>query len=291
MNVDDTVGGSVEVPFAIGVEDGGRVTGTLALSVGEGGTSVLFPPTVGIGVEDEGTNVDVGPVSETVVFADGGKSGIDVGKMPPSEVDGAEVTGDSVVLTLEEGNKVPIMLVRPSNGPPPEDVVGVGVVWTDTIVDVPVFVSLEVSAVDVGDVSFAVDPGNKVPITLVRPSNRPPSEDVVGVGIGVGVVWADTIVDVPVFVSLEVSATDVGDVSFAVDPGNKVPITLVRPSNRPPLLEVVVNIDVVVTAPVGNKRIPDEEEVSASVVVGLCVRVCVELFDLLVGSSEVEVEE
>lgn len=208
-SVDDDTGGAVEVPFPMGVEmgveDGGKVTGALAVSDGEAVISVLFPPDgVETGVEDVGANVDVGTDVTSELLNVGTEVGVD--ETPP-EKDAVGVEDDSVALTV--GSKLVISEINPV-----ELRLGVGV-------------ASEVAVIE--DVALSV------------------SEEAVSL------------------TDAEVVAFDVGD------PGIKVPIALVIPSSKPPL-EVDVGVEVVVTAVVGNKRIP-EEDVSVGVGVESDVRV------------------
>ncbi|KAF2966369.1 hypothetical protein GQX73_g7203 [Xylaria multiplex] len=233
-SVDDITGGVVVVPLAIGVEVGVKVTGTLTVS-DETGTSVLFPPgDVGTGVEDVGTKVDVGPTPPSVEFVG---TNVEEGMTTLSE--GVGVTDGSVELPVGSGNKL----------------VTLGVSTTDKL-------ELGVGVAD-DSVEFAVGPGSKLVISGIRPP--------VELELGVGVTSEDeAMVDVPVSVSVSLTvASLVGDavtVPFeVVDPGSKI---LVKSSSRPPLLEVEVGeseveaevgVDVVVTAPVGNRIIPEDD--------------------------------
>lgn len=131
---------------------------------------------------------------------------------------------------------------------------------------------------------LAVGKGIKLVISI-----SPPVEVVTGAGVTSAEDGVAS--DVPFTVSfVEVGSVVAvaGAVPFAVeeDPGSNVSMTLLNPSNRPPLLELELEVggvvDVAVTTPVGNRRIPVEDEDGESA--GVCDRIGV-----LVDSSRDEV--
>lgn len=292
-SVDDTTGGVVDVPFAIGVEDGVTVIGTLTVSDVETGTSVLFPVgSVGAAVEEVGSKVDVGPVLSvefdvgakvdvgtkvvdsdkldvgptlSVEFDVGAK--VDVGGNSLIGVDNVGVADDSVELAVGPGST----LVKSPISPLVELELGVGVasevelmmLEVEEIVGVAVSVSstLVVALVeDAVTVAFEVgEPETKVPTALVRSSIKPLLLEV------------DTDADVEVAVGIPVE--DGADVEDGVDIEDGVDVE--------DGVDAGDGVDVAVTTPVGNRRIPDEEDVRVDV--GVAV-------ESLVASSETEAE-
>lgn len=299
LTVSDEVGISVLFPLGVGagvdVETNVDVGPTLSVEFKVGANVgvwlALLEADVGtdVGVPVDSVPLEVVPGFSILVMSgispldeDGVVLGVAVtvaSDVVASEIgvaDDVAVAEDSVALAVVPGSK---MLVKPGIRPLAELELEIGVdagvdaaSETDVLVGVavPVSVSVGVSvvAVPVEDgitVAFDVvdEPGNK---TLVRSPIKPPLLEVdMGVEVELAVA-AELVAAVPVPVSVAV-----GEDGVSVDElGDK---TLVKSSMRPPLLEVVFNVseddvavedalcvDVVVTAPVGNNKIPDEED-------------------------------
>ncbi len=172
-SVDDTTGGVVDVPFAIGVEDGVTVIGTLTVSDVETGTSVLFPVgSVGAAVEEVGSKVDVGPVL-SVEFDVGAKVDVGTKVVDSDKLD----VGPTLSVEFDVGAKV--------------DVGGNSLIGVDNV------------GVADDSVELAVGPGS----TLVKSPISPLVELELGVGVASEVELMMLEVEEIVGVAVSVSST------------------------------------------------------------------------------------
>lgn len=230
---------------------------------------VLFPPDgVAIEVEDVGGGVVTGTPVEPLDV--GGKVDVGIADVSVEFVVGKGIelvlSGIDMIAELELGVGVISGVLDDSV----EFAVGTGIRLVISGSDIMAELELGVgvtSGVADDSVEFAVGSGMRLVISGIDMI----AELELGVGVGVGVTSeeadAEDLVSVVFEVSFEVdSLVEEADiVPFDVgDPGSKVSIMLVNPSNKPRLLELGVGVDVVVTTPVGKIRIPEEEDVGVA---------------------------
>lgn len=236
--------------------------GTLADSDGGGVLAVLFPPD-GVATEVEDVGGGVVMVTLPELFDVGG---VDVGVADVSvefvvgKGMGLVISGIEIIAELELG----VGVTSGVEDDPVEFAVGTGMMFVISGIDMIAELELGVgvaSGVEDESVEFAVGTGMMFVISGIDMI----AELELGVGVGVTSEVEDE-VGVLVGVDFEVGSLveDADVVPFEVgDPGSRVSIKLVNPSNKPLLLElgVGVGVGVVVTAPVGKIRIPEEEDV------------------------------